>query len=332
MGIFNNLAQYNLYRDAMTGRTPVARRGVSWGKDNNKSSRSWELVKEFRGKSHKEGGIDIEIGDGYVRSLKGKQIETEDIAKNGRIWKSIGATAYGIGEGLLDTITLGATDQLTDAGYNALQKAAKNTESEKREQNSLRGYGTAGGAIGGAFLTGGATTGSAIQQGAKGIGAGVSAGSPNSKLAQQVGNLLPLAGNIAGMAMGNAGFKDATGAAASIGKFSGAANKYSKFIPFAAQGLGMIGGGEKASDMPEINQQNLIGGNYNSIMQTMQMLNMMRGVLPQVAGFGSQTVSTGANTQQGMDSAAQMQNITGYSNPLSQFQFVNDLKKYGINK
>lgn len=166
---------------------------------------SWEIVTQFKGKSHKDGGIDLEVTDGVVRRISGTD-DIDDIAKNGRIWRSIAAGAYGAGEGLLDTLTLGATDQLTDWGYEKLQDVGGSSADEKREQDSVRGYATTAGAITGAVLTGGANTGSAIQQGAKGIGAGVLKGSPDSKFAQQVGMYLPLAGEIAGMALGNTGY------------------------------------------------------------------------------------------------------------------------------
>ena len=225
----------------------------------------WEIVQEFKGNSHKDGGINLEVGEGYVRKMHNAE-DADDIAKNGRFWKSLGAGAYGVGEGLLDTLTLGATDQLTDLGYTALQKAGGSSADEIREQNSIRGYGTTAGAITGGILSGGATTGSAIQQGAKGIGAGVSAGSPDSKFAQGVGTYLPLAGSIAGLAVGNAGYgagiKGATTAgdaakatgnlgeaasqaskAATLTKFSNIANtagKVSKFNPFIQAASSMI--------------------------------------------------------------------------------------------
>lgn len=335
-GIFNNLAQYNSYRDTMTGRLPMARHGASWdGGGSHTKSRSWELIKEFKGKSHKDGGIDIEVGDGYVKQLNGKGIQPDDIAKNGRIWKDIGAAAYGAGEGLLDTLTFGATDQLTDAGYNALQKVGGSSDQEKREQNSIRGYGTAAGAITGGVLSGGATTGSAIQQGAKGVGAGVSQGSPDSKLAQQVGNWLPLAGNIAGMAMGNAGFKDATGAAASLGKFSTAAQKYSSLMPFAAQGLGMMGGGNNQAAVPEMGQQLSLPSNINSVMQSMQMLNLLRNGMSGMAGKSRQTTQAASNMPASNYSQQPMEGVMMQQQPLnppSKFKFVNDLSIYGINK
>jgi hypothetical protein len=165
----------------------------------------WEIVTTFKGKSHEQGGIDLEVSDGYVRRISGVD-DADDIADWGRFWKDVGATAYGIGEGVLDTVTFGATDPLTDWGYKQLQDLGGSTEDEKREQDSLRGYGTTAGAITGGIITGGATTGSAIQQGSKGLGEGVAKGSPDSKFAQQVGIWLPAAGAVAGMIVGNQGY------------------------------------------------------------------------------------------------------------------------------
>lgn len=179
------------------------------------SGNKWEVIKEFKGKSHANGGINLEVGNGYVRKIDGNN-EADDIAKNGRFWKNLGAGAYGAGEGILDTVSMGATDQLTDAGYNALQNVGNNSEDEMREQNSIRGYATAAGAITGGVLTGGGATGTAIQQTAKGLGAGISEGSKDSKLAQQVGTYLPMAGNIAAVAYGGGGFQGGVSKAKSI--------------------------------------------------------------------------------------------------------------------
>ena len=198
--IFDKAREIKAMQAAMAGkviRTSEKSSFVPGGK--------WEVIQEFNGKSHKDGGITLEVGEGYVRKMHNDE-EADDIAKNGRFWKDLGAGAYGVGEGLLDTLTLGATDQLTDLGYNALQRAGGSTANEIREQNSIRGYGTTAGAITGGILSGGASTGTAIQQGAKGVGAGVSEGSPDSKFAQGVGTFLPLAGSVAGLAVGNAGY------------------------------------------------------------------------------------------------------------------------------
>lgn len=161
------------------------------------SGGKWEIVDEFNGRSHSDGGMDIVVQGGQVRHIYAPNEKPDVIAKNGRVWRSIGAGAYGVGEGLLDTLTFGATDQLTDLGYSALQKVGGAKGDELREQDSIRGYGTTAGAITGGILSGGATTGTAIQQGAKGLGAGISQGSPDSKAAQAIGTYLPLAGSIA---------------------------------------------------------------------------------------------------------------------------------------
>jgi hypothetical protein len=208
---------------------------IQMGKEKPMTGGKWEIVNEFRGNSHKDGGIDIEVEGGVVRHIYAPNEKPDVVAKNGRVWKDIGAAAYGVGEGLLDTITLGATDQLTDLGYSALQKAGGSSAEEARQQNSLRGYGTAAGAITGAVVTGGATTGSAIQQGAKGVGAGVSQGSPDSKFAQGVGTYLPLAGSIAGMAMGNAGYGDAIKGATAAGDAAKAAGDTAKVADYASK-------------------------------------------------------------------------------------------------
>ena len=208
---------------------------VKLGKEKSMAGGKWEVVKEFKGRSHKDGGIDIEVGGGYVRSINAQGEKPDVIAKNGRFWKNLGAGLYGAGEGLLDTITMGATDPLTDLGYTALQKAGGSSADEIREQNSVRGYTTAAGAITGGILTGGATTGSAIQQGAKGIGAGVSQGSPDSKFAQGVGTYLPIAGSIAGMAVGNAGYGDAIKGAKAAGDTAKAAGDTAKAADYASK-------------------------------------------------------------------------------------------------
>lgn len=195
----------------------------------------WEVVKEFQGRSHRDGGIDIEVRGGIVRHINAPHSKPDLIAKSGSWWKNIGAGLYGAGEGLLDTITFGATDPLTDAGYKALQKAGGSTESEMREQDSIRGYGNVAGAVTGGIVSGGAATGSAVQQGAKGLGAGISKGSETSELAQQIGTYLPLAGSVAGMAMGNAGYGKGIEAAKKAGEAAKTAGNLADAAKFASQ-------------------------------------------------------------------------------------------------
>lgn len=211
--------------------TPI--KGIAPRKEKAMEGGKWKIVEEFDGRSHEDGGIDILVQGGVVKRIHAPFHKPDEYAGWGSFWKSVGAGAYGIGEGLLDTLTFGATDPLTDLGYEALQKLGGSSEQEIREQNSVRGYGTTAGAITGGILSGGATTGSAISQGAKGLGAGISYGSPDSKFAQAVGTYLPLAGSIAGMATGNAGY----GEGSKLGEFAKSAGKLTKYNP-AIQSLG----------------------------------------------------------------------------------------------
>jgi hypothetical protein len=317
------------------------------GKGSFAPGGKWEIVHEFKGNSHKDGGINLEVGDGYVKRIAGDE-EADEIAKNGSFWKSLGATAYGIGEGLLDTVTFGATDPLTDLGYNALQKLGGSTESEIREQNSLRGYGTAAGAITGGVLTGGASTGTAIQQGAKGIGAGVSSGSPESKFAQQVGTWLPLAGNIAGMAVGNAGYgagiKGATAAgeaAKAAGNVGEAASQASKaaMLTKLSNIAGTAGKISKAAPLIQAASQ-MIAPQVSS-PQVGEFQQTIRQATPyttpsMISTFGQykNALSQEKNEQRGIvDGYARGSDDTSifWNQPALQQSAMDYLSKYGIN-
>jgi hypothetical protein len=59
--------------------TPNPEQAISGGK--------WEVIQEFNGKSHNDGGINLEVGDGYVRKIDGTT-QADDIAKNGVVIKS----------------------------------------------------------------------------------------------------------------------------------------------------------------------------------------------------------------------------------------------------
>lgn len=323
---------------------------IKMGKDKPMTGGKWEIVKEFRGNSHKDGGIDIEVGEGYVRHINSANEKPDVIAKNGRVWKDIGAAAYGAGEGLLDTLTLGATDQLTDLGYQGLQKLGGSTADEIREQNSARGYGTTAGAITGGILSGGAATGSAIQQGAKGVGAGVSQGSPDSKFAQGVGTYLPLAGNIAGMAVGNAGYGDlgkaATAAgdvdkAAKLAKFgsladkAGKVNKYAPLIQGAASALSATGPQQPLNLGPI--QQGIREATpfvSPSMMRSYgQLGGQMRGEGGPMnqTGYSSMDRGGAAPTPFFSDGGGEGGPIMFRQQPLTQEAAFNYLSRYGIN-
>jgi len=325
---------------------------IKIGKEKSMMGGKWEVVKEFKGKSHKDGGIDIEVGGGYVRSINAQNEKPDVIAKNGRTWKNIGAGAYGVFEGTLDTLTMGATDQLTDMGYTALQKAGGSSADEMREQNSIRGYGTAGGAALGYFVSGGATQGAAIQQGAKGIGAGVSYGSPDSKAAQAVGTYLPMAGSIAGTAVGNKGYGDAIKEAKAAGDTATAAGDTAKAAEYAA----------KADKLTKLNNIATKGGKvskFNPMIQAgMSAMNAtgnqqpldlgpvqegIRGITPYLSPSMMKSVAGGPSNQIGHTGTFSSSSGGGGGGggedgpvmfrhqPVAQESAFNYLSRYGVN-
>jgi len=302
--------------------TPI--KGISPRKEKAMEGGKWKIVEEFNGRSHEDGGIDILVQGGVVKRIHAPYHKPDEYAKSGSFWKSLGATAYGVGEGLLDTLTLGATDQLTDMGYEALQRAGGSSEQEIREQNSLRGYGTTAGAITGGFLSGGAATGTAIQQGAKGLGAGVSQGSPNSKFAQGVGTFLPLAGNIAGMAMGNKGFD----AGSKLGKFAQGAGKLTKYNPAIQAGL-------SAAMRPQAQPQ--VGGFQQAVREvtpytTPSMMQSYKQLGQEISGAASPRQQTAMSLMDGVQNfGGEGGPIQFQQQPIQQSDAFNYLSRYGVN-
>lgn len=286
----------------------------------------WEIVDEFQGRSHRDGGMDIQVMGGQVRRIYAPNEKPDEIAKNGRVWRSIGAGAYGVGEGLLDTLTLGATDQLTDLGYSALQKVGGAKGDELREQNSIRGYGTAAGAITGGILSGGAATGTAIQQGAKGVGAGVSAGSPDSKLAQGIGTYLPLAGSIAGMATGNAGYADGS----KLAGLASGAGKLTKFNPLFQAGMSAMNAtGQRQPLNLGPTQEAIRGLTPYTGPAMMESYKQLGREIKNAGGPSNQTSYTNLDGE--TSSYAGEGPIQFRQQPISASEAYNYLSRYGIN-
>ena len=121
----------------------------------------------------------------------------------GGTMRSIGAGAYGVGEGMLDTLTFGLTDSLTDKGYNALSKVGKTRTAEELERDRMiRGFGNTAGAITGAVVSGGATTGSAISEGSEGLGEGLTNIKGTGEDFDKTVNALAQMGSMAGSFVG----------------------------------------------------------------------------------------------------------------------------------
>jgi len=302
--------------------TPI--KGIAPRKEKAMEGGKWKIVEEFEGKSHEDGGIDILVQGGVVKRIHAPFHKPDEYAGWGSFWKSVGAAAYGVGEGLLDTVTLGATDKLTDMGYEGLQRLGGSSEQEIREQNSVRGYGTTAGAITGGILSGGAATGTAIQQGAKGVGAGVSYGSPDSKFAQAVGTYLPLAGSIAGMAVGNAGYAQGS----KLGNFAAGAGKLNKYNPAIQAGLSALMRPQAQPQVGRVQQ----GVREVTPFLGPGMKQSYKELGQEIAGGGAPSRGTGMSMMDGV------QNFGGEGGPI-QFQqqpifaaeAYNYLNKYGIN-
>jgi hypothetical protein len=302
--------------------TPI--KGIAPRKEKAMEGGKWKIVEEFNGRSHEDGGIDIFVSGGVVKRIHAPFHKPDEYAGWGSFWKSVGAAAYGVGEGLLDTVTLGATDKLTDMGYEALQRAGGSSEQEIREQNSLRGYGTTAGAITGGVLSGGAATGTAIQQGAKGVGAGVSYGSPDSKFAQAVGTYLPLAGSIAGMATGNAGYAQGS----KLGSFAAGAGKLTKYNPAIQAGL---------STMMRPQAQPQVGRVQQGVREVTPFLGpgmkqSYKELGQEIAGGGAPSRGTGMSMMDGVQNfGGEGGPIQFQQQPIQQADAFNYLSRYGVN-
>ena len=199
----------------------------------------------------------------FLKAHPKAKAELKKFATGGQIGKNIGAGLYGIGEGLLDTITLGATDQFTDMGYKALQKAGGSTEDEIREQDSIHGFSQAAGAIGGAVINP-AGTGAAIGQTGKGLGEGISRGNESEEWARTTGQALNAAGAIGSMAYGNFGSAGAAGADGNASKLTGqsanfAGSNFGKFAQNAGK-YGSMAGQTAGILQPFFNQGRAMGG------------------------------------------------------------------------
>jgi hypothetical protein len=166
-----------------------------------------------------------------------------EYGKGGRTLKNIGAGAFGVLEGVVDA-TFGwipGVDYATDMAYKGLQKVGGSSADEIREQDSIHGYGQTAGAVGSAILTGGATTGMAISEGAQGLGQGISKGNETSEVARGIGTGLNIAGTVVGTAYNvsdagksaTEGFKLSKAGSEGIGKFAAAAPKSAAAIKAA---------------------------------------------------------------------------------------------------
>ena len=147
--------------------------------------------KRFGGKlRYARGGSLTSAQDTAQAANLNKDVMRKDI-KKASVGEDFMAGLYGVGEGLLDTVTFGLTDELTDAGFKALQAGAGHdvNSDEAKRQAGIAGWGNVAGAVTGAIINPGAI-GSAAEEGLEGIGTGIEGIDPSSDIATGIGTSL----------------------------------------------------------------------------------------------------------------------------------------------
>jgi hypothetical protein len=170
-------------------------------------------------------------------------------ATGGEIVAGIGSGLYGLGEGLLDTLTFGLTDELTDRGYDALQEIGP-MKGEDNVGDAIRGGANAVGAAGGAVLSGGANTGAAIQQGSKGTGdmlGAIGEETGNENLGK-IGKGIEAGGQVVGMVAGNAAGTAAKGVGTGASSIGDAASTASDLGGMGFKGADLVSATSGAGD------------------------------------------------------------------------------------
>jgi hypothetical protein len=155
----------------------------------------------------------------------------------GGTMRAIGAGAYGVGEGMLDTLTFGLTDSITDKGFDKLSEmGGGRTQEEMNREKMLRGFGNTAGAITGAVVSGGAATGSAISEGSEGAAQGLTnIKGTNAKFDATVNSLGQMGSMVGGLVGGNPTEAATSGAPQFAQTLMGAANN-----PMVQQGASMV--------------------------------------------------------------------------------------------
>ena len=177
------------------------------GKKKKKKKNSYEKGGKLTKAEDRIKQLEAEIN---FMKRGGRMPYANSYADGGEIVDAVGSGLYGLGEGILDTLTFGLTDELTDKGYEAIRAKAGLADVEYDEYGNvigsdagagIRGMANAAGAVGGAVLTGGVNTGAAISEGAGGIGDALGA-TGNEDLAK-VGKGVEIAGKVVGAVVGD---------------------------------------------------------------------------------------------------------------------------------
>ena len=130
------------------------------------------------------------FGQGQMFKTYGGKTYQGNVYRNGEILAGISAGLYGAAEGILDTVTLGLTNNLTNKGFDALFTGEKN-----KNVGGIRGAGNVVGGVAGGFINP-AGTGTAVGQVAGGMGEMAEA-TGNERL-DAAGNVIEATGNVVG--------------------------------------------------------------------------------------------------------------------------------------
>jgi hypothetical protein len=197
-----------------------------------------------------------------------------EYGNGGRVLKHIGAGAYALGEGMLDTITMGATDQLTDKGFEGLTKLGnRNMDLNDpanakflKTQQQIKGYGNTAAAVTTGILTGNVS--GAISQGAKGLDTAFQASDWASddfkKWSGISSKAIGIGAGLAGSAINTEGAsKGASEAAAKVGEIGG------KVSPFVNQAVSMFGSNQQPMWQQAQAQQDLLNSPEYATQQSL---------------------------------------------------------------
>jgi hypothetical protein len=197
-----------------------------------------------------------------------------EYGNGGRVLKHIGAGAYALGEGMLDTITMGATDQLTDKGFEGLTKLGnKNMDLNDpanarflKTQQQIKGYGNTAAAVTTGILTGNVQ--GAVTQGAKGLNTAFQASDWASddfkKWSGISSQAIGIGAGLAGGALNTTGTSaSASEAAGKVGEISG------KVSPYVNQAVGMFGSNQQPMWQQAQAQQDLLNSPEYAAQQSL---------------------------------------------------------------
>lgn len=229
----------------------------------------WDVVKEFKGKSHAQGGIDIEITGGKV-SYTGKDPKLK--AKNGAFWN----TLKDIGYSSVDTV-LGTAGSV--AGIKSMQDIID--EDQYKNDKFDAGANFAGKLAGNALKVIPITAPVSAAVGAVGGIANNVAGidaknydpSKHTSGLDKAGNILDMAGSVAGMAVTAGVASNASKAFAAGDKLSGAQKVSMQLAPLnrnlgtASKAAKQIGAANSAMNAP---QQQIATPQTQPMQQPMQ--------------------------------------------------------------